>query len=96
MINIIIKIIIDKLIILFQKSKIGTYIYQRIVDTSINNTMFISYNNIDFCFSVPNALNKYRVETFATKEPETLEWISSIDENSFSFFILIMISFRCG
>jgi FkbM family methyltransferase len=32
--------------------------------------------------AVPNGLNRYRADTFATKEPETLEWIDRIPENS--------------
>jgi FkbM family methyltransferase len=78
----IIKIFVNKSIILLAKSKIGLYVFQQIVETSINNKMHISYKGINFCFSVPNALNRYRIETFATKEPETLDWISSIDDKS--------------
>lgn len=82
MIKKIIKRIINKSITFFAKTSVGEYLYGQIVETSINNKMYVSYKGIDFCFSVPNALNKYRIETFATKEPETLDWISSIDEKS--------------
>jgi FkbM family methyltransferase len=46
-----------------------------------------SYNvikilNKDINFFVPNSLVKWRVETFFIKEPETLEWIDSFDDNS--------------
>src|ERR1700689_2479866 len=33
-------------------------------------------------FSVPNALNKYRVDPFSSKEPETLQWIDRIPRAS--------------
>jgi FkbM family methyltransferase len=32
--------------------------------------------------STPNELNQYRADTFSSKEPETLEWIDAIPENS--------------
>lgn len=33
-------------------------------------------------FVTPNSLNFFRANTFATKEPETLEWIDSLDSGS--------------
>mgnify|MGYP001977901937 CR=1 FL=1 len=42
----------------------------------------INILNKDINFFVPNRLVKWRVETFFTKEPETLEWIDSFDDNS--------------
>ncbi|MDC0239180.1 FkbM family methyltransferase [Candidatus Thioglobus sp.] len=33
-------------------------------------------------FFIPNALNRYRVKTFSSKEPETLTWIESFDKES--------------
>jgi len=42
----------------------------------------INILNKDINFFVPNKLVKWRVETFFTKEPETLEWIDSFDDNS--------------
>jgi len=38
--------------------------------------------NKDINFFVPNSLVRWRVDTFFTKEPETLEWIDSFDDNS--------------
>lgn len=35
-----------------------------------------------FQFVAPNNLNFFRAETFATKEPETLDWIDSLEKNS--------------
>ena len=42
----------------------------------------INILNKDINFFAPNDLVKWRVETFFTKEPETLEWIDSFDDNS--------------
>jgi len=37
--------------------------------------------NKDINFFVPNSLVRWRVDTFFIKEPETLEWIDSFDDN---------------
>ena len=45
---------------------------------------FISkYKKIDnYVFFIPNKLIEWRIKTFYTKEPETLEWIDSFEKNS--------------
>lgn len=42
----------------------------------------MSYGGTQLAFCIPNGLNHSRVETFSTKEPETLEWIESIPQGS--------------
>ena len=36
-------------------------------------------------FFVPNQLTSWRVDTFFSKEPETLEWIDSFEKIKFNF-----------
>ncbi len=55
---------------------------QRKINHLVNKKQSITHNGIEMKFFVPNALNRYRVKTFSTKEPETLEWIDSFDEES--------------
>ena len=33
-------------------------------------------------FFIPNPLSLYRIKTFSTKEPDTLDWIDSFNEDS--------------
>lgn len=40
----------------------------------------VAYKGHTFTLSTPNQLCTFRAETFATKEPETLEWIESLPE----------------
>ena len=40
----------------------------------------IIINNNKVKFFIPNKITKWRVDTFFTKEPETLEWIDSFDK----------------
>ena len=42
----------------------------------------MKHGQTELVFAVPNQLNRFRVDTFSSKEPETLEWIDSISENS--------------
>lgn len=60
----------------------GRYIYAQIVGSAMSRTQSVSHRGVSLSFSVPNALNEYRVETFSSKEPETLEWIDGIPEGS--------------
>ena len=55
---------------------------QRKINHLINKKHSIKYNDIDMTFFVPNALNRYRIKTFATKEPSTLNWIDSFEEGA--------------
>lgn len=61
---------------------IGRYLYQQLIDAAMNLKMAVNHGRFRLIFTSPNALNQYRISTFATKEPETLEWIDSIPEES--------------
>ena len=77
-----IKIIIFKALSLFFKTRVGNYIIEKMLHLSLNNFKEINYNDCKLKFIVPNRINRFRVDTFATKEPETLEWINSFKKNS--------------
>jgi hypothetical protein len=53
----------------------GRLLLDYILNNLRNNFMKIVHNDISLKISAPNALNHYRVKTFSSKEPETLEWI---------------------
>lgn len=42
----------------------------------LDPAMTVTYNGRQIQFSTPNSVTKWRVETLASKEPDTLEWIS--------------------
>ena len=62
-------------------NKLGR-VHQRLLDKFLNQSRKISHNGISMQFFIPNALNRYRVKTFSTKEPETLAWIELFDKES--------------
>tara|TARA_A100001015_G_scaffold302818_1_gene391524 strand:+ start:628 stop:1455 length:828 start_codon:yes stop_codon:yes gene_type:complete len=47
----------------------------------------ISVNGKKIFLSTPNFLNRYRHKTFFTKEPETLTWMDSFEENAIFYDI---------
>jgi FkbM family methyltransferase len=76
------KSIINKVVTILGSTKIGRYIFGIIVDKEINRIKTVGHKGVSFNFSIPNGLNVYRADSFATKEPETLQWIDQIPEKS--------------
>jgi len=64
------------------KIKAGRVIVDTVSTNAMNREVTINYNNTDFVFTSPNSLNKWRLETFSTKEPETLNWIDNLAKDS--------------
>ena len=64
------------------ETSVGQYIYQQVIDTVMNRIGVVNYHSHRLVFAIPNRLCQYRIDSFATKEPETLEWIESIPEDS--------------
>jgi FkbM family methyltransferase len=60
----------------------GRYLFERVLGNAMGRTRTVVHAGTRLEFAVPNSLNRYRVDTFATKEPETLEWIDRIGEKS--------------
>jgi FkbM family methyltransferase len=76
----VIKRIIKNILIGISKVSIGKYIYRQIIDISLERSQVVEYQSHKLLFSVPNLLCKYRIDTFSTKEPDTLEWIDTIPD----------------
>lgn len=64
------------------KTSIGRYLYGAVINNAMARTQQVTHNGSRLVFSIPNALNRFRVDTFSIKEPETLEWIDTIPQNS--------------
>lgn len=48
----------------------------------MKKTLVVIHQNIRMEYAAPNQLCRYRIATFATKEPDTLKWIDSIPVGS--------------
>jgi FkbM family methyltransferase len=51
-------------------------------DSIMSYTKTVSHNNINIDLVDCNYTTRYRIDTFASKEPETLQWIDTFDPNS--------------
>ena len=69
-------------VIFISKFKSVRYVYEQILDVSMNQTKEIEHSGVKLKFAVPNWLSNYRADSFSTKEPETLEWIDSMPDGS--------------
>lgn len=73
---------INLLVVFTKKLPAGQYAYDQLIYSVMGQTQEVDHCGLKLTFSIPNALNKYRVDSFSTKEPETLEWIDAIPEGS--------------
>ncbi|MDB4877477.1 MAG: Methyltransferase [Gemmatimonadetes bacterium] len=60
----------------------GRYLYAQIVGAAMQRTEAVEHHGVGLSFAVPNAQNKFRVDTFSEKEPETLDWIDEMTPGS--------------
>ena len=64
------------------KTFFGRYIHQEMITKIMSRGAEVEHHGHILRFTVPNRLNDYRIQTFATKEPATLEWIENIPAGS--------------
>jgi FkbM family methyltransferase len=64
------------------KTDTGRYFFNRVVSTAMEQSAEVSHAGLKLKFATPNGLCDWRARTFATKEPETLEWIENMKEGS--------------
>ena len=83
LINLKIKIFIN----IFSKMKFGRYFLYRFNKNVVNRKKTINLGNQNLIFYIPNEINEFRINTFSTKEPETLNWIDNFNKNSTFFDI---------
>jgi FkbM family methyltransferase len=77
-----VKSLISSIVNLLGKTKAGSYAFDQMLNTAMNATQSLTHRQTRLKFAIPNALNRFRVDSFSTKEPETLEWIDSFPRGS--------------
>jgi FkbM family methyltransferase len=68
--------------VFLSSNKLGRYVRDRFVERTVRSTCQVYHKKTALSFYVNNSLSEFRVETFSTKEPETLDWIDSFRPNS--------------
>ena len=76
------KKLIKKLIKKSIQTNAGIFILDKFIEQSMQIIKEVKYNACLLKFTTPNAINRFRASSFATKEPETLEWIDSFPNGS--------------
>lgn len=64
----------------FSSTKVGSLVNEVIINDVMNRVQEVKHEGLQMKFTVPNTLNRYRIETFSNKEPETLEWLDRLPE----------------
>ena len=67
---------------MLSSNKVGALVNDVIVNEVMNRVQEVEHNGILMKFTVPNSLNRFRVESFSNKEPETLKWIDCFPDNA--------------
>ena len=72
----------QKVVKFFGKTNSGHSFFELIQGEMMNCTQVVQHKDVQLKFMTPNALNKFRVDTFSTKEPETLAWIDDMPDGA--------------
>ena len=78
----VIKTAIRSIVNFSSATRIGQHFETLIINSAMERCVEVSHDDISFKFAAPNALCKWRYETFSSKEPETLEWINAMPSES--------------
>jgi len=70
------------LISLLYKSKVGRFLFRKILERALHETEVMHRGEMTFRFAVANPLLRLRARTLFTKEPETLEWIDRMKKGA--------------
>jgi len=60
------------------RSRLGGKVVQQFANAAMENVRTVEHDGTRLSFAVPNYTNVWRIQSFATKEPETLRWIDSM------------------
>jgi FkbM family methyltransferase len=67
---------------LLGRTRFGRVLFEQAIGSSLARSRRVRHRDVELTFCVPNGLNHFRVQTFASKEPETLAWIDTLPEGS--------------
>ncbi len=54
------------------ETKIGSYAFDQVLNFAMEAKQMITHHQTQLTFATPNGVNHFRVDSFLTKEPETL------------------------
>lgn len=64
------------------KTSLGQLIYEQFLQARMDIKIPVRHGEVNMIFTSPNALTRYRADSFSIKEPETLIWLESIPKGA--------------
>ena len=61
-------------------TRLGEAMLEAVLQGGMEKTEEVSSRGVSLWFTVPNRINRFRVKSFSSKEPETLDWIDQLPE----------------
>jgi FkbM family methyltransferase len=77
-----IKSSVNMIVKIAARNSVGRYSLTQFSNSVMKESRMVRHQGVDLAFAVPNDINHFRINTFSTKEPETLEWIDGISQGS--------------
>lgn len=74
--------IVERVVHCINRNRAGRYLFNQILQSGMGRSVIVHHNGVELRFVTPNPLCEWRAKTFSSKEPETLEWIDSMPEQS--------------
>jgi len=62
-------------------SQVGEAVLEAVLQGGMERTQEVFSRGVSLRFAVPNRINRFRAKSFASKEPETLDWIDKLPKN---------------
>ena len=59
-------------------TRIGEAVLEAVIQGGMERAQGVSSRGVRLRFTVPNRINRFRAKSFATKEPETLDWFGQL------------------
>ena len=63
---------------ILNSTRLGVLVREAIMQGGMETVRRVQSRGVSLRFTAPNQVNRFRLESFATKEPETLDWIDQL------------------
>ena len=72
--------LIQSTVQIFNSTRVGEILMEAVIQVVMEREQEVSSRGVSLRFTVPNRINRFRAKSFATKEPETLDWIDQLPQ----------------
>ena len=81
-IKFLLQIFIKFIVKIFSKNRYGLLILEMVPKNLMHQSQEVVHKEIKLLFTKANEICDWRIKSFSSKEPETLDWIDSMETNS--------------